>query len=169
MGGLASLGINLPTLVAQIVNFAILFGLLYLVAYKPIMRMLDERSRRIKESMEQAESIKEQSAHAEEEVKKQLGEASREGQERIARAVRAGEEVKQKAQAEARQEAEALINRARTEIQQERDEAIGELRKEFADLTILAAGKVIDRSLDKEEHRQLIDKVLEESSTLKKD
>ncbi len=163
------LGINLPVLVAQIVNFLILFGILYLVAYKPIMRMLDERSRRIKESMEQAESIKEQSARAEEEVKKQLGEASREGQERIARAVRAGEEVKQKAQAEARQEADALIVRARSEIQRERDEAIGEVRREFADLTILAAGKVIDRSLDKEEHRQLIDKVLEESSTMKKD
>ena len=163
------LGINLPVLVAQIVNFLILFGILYLVAYKPIMRMLDERSRRIKESMEQAESIKEQSARAEEEVKKQLGEASREGQERIARAVRAGEEVKQKAQAEARQEADALIVRARSEIQRERDEAIGEVRREFADLTILAAGKVIDRSLDKEEHRQLIDKVLEESSTQKKD
>ena len=163
------LGINLPVLVAQIVNFIILLGLLYLVAYKPIMRMLDERSRRSKESMEQVESIKEQSARAEEEVKKQLETASREGQERIARAVRAGEEVKQKAQEEARQGAEALINRARSEIQRERDEAIGELRREFADLTILAAGKVIDRSLDKKEHRRLIEEILEESSTLKKD
>ena len=169
MGGLADLGINLPVLLAQVVNVVILLGLLYLVAYKPIMRMLDERSRRIKESMEQVDSIKEQAARTEEEVKKQLEAAGREGQERIARAVRAGEEVKQKAQAEARQEAEALINRARTEIQRERDEAMGEVRREFADLTILAAGKVIDRSLDKEEHRQLIDKVLEESSTLKKD
>jgi F-type H+-transporting ATPase subunit b len=169
MGGIGELGINPPVLLTQIVQFVILFGLLYLVAYKPIMRMLDERSRRIRESMEQAEAIKEQSARAEEEVKQQLEAASREGQERIARAVRAGEEVRQKAQAEARQEAEALINRARTEIQQERDEAISEVRREFADLTILAAGKVIDRSLDKEEHRQLIDKVLEESTTLKKD
>lgn len=163
------LGINLPVLLTQIVTFIILLGLMYMVAYKPILRMLDERSRRIKESMEQAESIKEQSARAEEEVKKQLEAASQEGQERIARAVRAGEEVKQKAQAEARQEAEALIERARTEIQRERDEAIGEVRREFADLTILAAGKVIDRSLDKKEHRELIEKVLEESSTLKKD
>jgi len=52
------LGINLPTLLAQIINFAILLGLLYLVAYKPIMRMLDERSRRVKESIEQTELIK---------------------------------------------------------------------------------------------------------------
>jgi len=169
MGGLADLGVNLPTLVAQIVNVVILLGLLYLVAYKPVMRMLDERSRRVKESMEQTDAIKEQAARAEEEVKKQLEAASREGQERIAQAIQIGEDVKQKAQQEARQEAETLISRGRTEIQRERDEAIDELRKEVADLTILAAGKVIERSLDKKAHRELIDKVLEESTALKKE
>ena len=162
------LGISLPTLVAQIINFAILLGLLYLVAYKPIMRMLDERTRKVKESMEQTELIKQQAERAEEEVKKQIEAAGREGQEVIARAVRTGEEIGQKAQQEARQDAESLIARARVEIQRERDEAIDEVRKEFADLTILAAGKVIDRSLDKEAHRQLIDKVLKESTALKK-
>ncbi|GAI44678.1 unnamed protein product [marine sediment metagenome] len=162
------LGISLPTLLAQIINFTILLGLLYLVAYKPIMRMFDERSRKIKESMEQTEFIKEQAAQAEEEVKKQLEAAGRQGQEVIARAVRTGEEVRQEAQQEARRDAESLIIRARMEIQRERDDAIDELRKEFADLTILAASKVIDRSLDKEAHRRLIDKVLKESTTLKK-
>jgi len=168
MGGLASLGINLPTLLAQIVNFAILFGLLYLVAYKPIMRMLDERSRKIRESMEQTEFIKQQAEGAEEEAEKRIEAASKEGQEAIARAVQTGEGVRRGAQQQAKQEAESLVARARSEIQRERDEAIVELRKEFADLTILAAGKVIDRSLDKEAHRQIIDKVLEESKTLKK-
>ncbi len=162
------LGVNLPTLIAQIINFAILLGLLYLVAYKPIMRMLDERSRKVKESMEQTELIKQQAERAEEEVKKQIEAAGREGQEIIARAVRSGEDVRQKAQQEARQDVESIIARAGVEIQRERDEAIGELRKEFADLTILAAGKVIERSLDREAHRQLIDKVLKESTTLKK-
>lgn len=162
------LGINLPTLIAQIINFTILLGLLYLVAYKPITRMLDERSRKVKESMEQTELIKQQAERAEEEVNKQIEAAGREGQEIIARAVRSGEDVRQKAQQEARQDVESIIARAGVEIQRERDGAIGELRKEFADLTILAAGKVIDRSLDREAHRQLIDKVLKESTTLKK-
>ena len=162
------LGINLPTLLAQIVNFVILLGLLYLVAYKPIIRMFDERSRKIKESMEQTEFIKEQAAQAEGEVKKRLEDAGREGQELIVKAERTGEEVRQSLRQQAEQEAQSLINRARTDIQRERDEAVGELRKEFADLTILAAGKVIDRSLDKKAHRQLIDKVLEEAPTLKK-
>ena len=168
MEGLEGLGINLPTLIAQIVNFVILFGLLYLVAYKPVMRMLDERSGKVKESMEQTEYIKEQAAHAEEEFKRQIEAAGKEGQEVIARAVRTGEEVRQQAQQEARQDAEVLVTRARTEIQRERDDAVDELRKEFADLTILTAEKVIDRSLDKEAHRQLIEKTLEESTTLRK-
>lgn len=162
------LGISLPTLLAQIVNFTILFGLLYLVAYKPIMRMLDERSNKVKESMEQTEYIKEQAAQAEEEAKRRIEAAGKEGQEVIARAVRTGEEVRQQAQQAARGDAESLITRARAEIQRERDEAIDELRREFADLTILAAGKVIDRSLDREAHRQLIEKTLEESITLRK-
>ncbi|MCL0057897.1 F0F1 ATP synthase subunit B [Dehalococcoidales bacterium] len=168
MEALAKLGIDLPTLLAQIINFAILFGLLYLLAYKPLMRMLDERSRKIKESMEQTEYIKEQAARAEEESKKRIEAAVKEGQEIIAKAVRTGEEVRREAQQKATEEAEFLITRARMEIQRERDDAIDELRKEFADLTILAAGKVIDRSLDKEAHYQLIDKVLEEALTLKK-
>jgi F-type H+-transporting ATPase subunit b len=168
MGGLESLGINMPTLLAQLINVAILFGLLYLVAYRPIMRMLDERSRKVKESMEQTEFIKQQAERAEEEAEKRIEAAGKEGEEVIARAMRTGEGVKREAQQQSKQEAETLIARARAEIQHERDEAIGDLRKEFADLTVLAAGKVIDRTLDKKAHRQIIDKVLEEASTLKK-
>ncbi len=168
MGGIADLGISLPTLIAQIVNFVILFGLLYLVAYKPIMRMLDERSRKIKESMEQTELIKEQAARAEEESKQRIEAATKEGQDIIGKAIRTGDELRQQAQQEAGQQAESLITRARAEIQRERDEAVGELRKEFADLTIRAAEKVIERSLDKKAHSELIEKVLEESTTPKK-
>jgi F-type H+-transporting ATPase subunit b len=165
---LTGLGISLPTLLAQIVTFIILFGLLYLVAYKPVMRMLDERSKKIKDSMEQTEYIKEQTARAEEEAKKRIEAAGKEGQELIVRATRTGEEVRQQAQQKAEEEAQSLINRARVEIQRERDGAIDVLRREFADLTIMAAEKVIDRSLDKKAHRDIIDKVLEETPTLKK-
>jgi F-type H+-transporting ATPase subunit b len=165
---LTGLGISLPTLLAQIVTFIILFGLLYLVAYKPVMRMLDERSKKIKDSMEQTEYIKEQTARAEEEARKRIEAAGKEGQELIVRATRTGEEVRQQAQQKAEEEAQSLINRARVEIQRERDGAIDVLRREFADLTIMAAEKVIDRSLDKKAHRDIIDKVLEETPTLKK-
>ena len=162
------LGINWSTLLAQIVNFLVLFVLLYFFAYKPILRMFDERSQRIKESVEQAEQVKEEAARAEEENKKKLEAAAKEGQEAIARAMRSGDEARQRAQQEAREEATTLVEKARQEIQRERDEVIGELKGEFADLAVAAAEKVIEKSLDKEEHRELIDKVLEESSALGK-
>src|SRR3989338_2817601 len=168
MEGLAKLGINVPVLLAQIVNFTILFVLLYLVAYKPILKMLDSRSKKIEESVKQTEYIKEQVVHAEEESKKRIDAAGREGQELVARAMRTGEEVRQQAQQDAQKDAETLITRARTEIQRERDGAIDGLRREIAALTNMAAEKVIEQSLDKEAHRRLIDKTLEESKTFKK-
>jgi F-type H+-transporting ATPase subunit b len=161
------LGINLATLLAQIVNFIILLVILRLFAYKPFINMMEQRSNRIKESLAEAEKVKAEAAKAEDDFKKRLETASKEGQEVIARAVRTGEEARQRAQQEAKVEAQALVERARAEIQRERDEAIGELRGEFADLTITAAEKVIEKSLDKKAHQQIIDKVLEESSTLK--
>jgi F-type H+-transporting ATPase subunit b len=86
----------------------------------------------------------------------------------VARAARTADEVRQQGEQKAQAEAESLLNRARTEIQRERDDAIGEIRREFADLTIMAAEKVIERSLDKKAHRELIDKVLEQAPPLKK-
>ncbi len=165
---MSGLGVNGWTLAAQIVNFIILLLILYFFAYKPVMKMLDERSRKIKDSMDEVQKVKDQAAQTEEEFKKKIEAASKEGQEVIARAMRTGEEARQRAQLEAKQEAQVLVEKARVEIQRERDETIGELRQEFADLTVVAAEKVIGKSLDKEAHRQIIDKVLDESAALKK-
>ena len=163
------LGISLSTLLAQIAAFVILLVILYFFAYKPVLKMLDERSRKIKESIDEVQKVKEQALQTEEEFKKKIESASKEGQEVISKAMRTGEEARKRAQEEAKQEAQALVEKARMEIQRERNEAIGELRQEFADLTIVAAEKVIGKSLDKETHRQIIDKVLDESANLKKD
>jgi F-type H+-transporting ATPase subunit b len=165
---LEGLGINLPSLVAQLINFIVLFGLLYLVAYKPIIKMFDERSGKIKESMEETERIKEQAARTDEEVRKQLEAARKDGQAIVAQAAQMGERVKEEARQGAREEAAVLIDRARGEIRRERDETLDDLRKEFIDLAIMAAGKVINEELDKSKHKRLIDEVLEESSTLNK-
>lgn len=163
-----ALGINGPVLISQIVSFLILFGLLSIVAYKPLLKMLDNRADKVKESMEMAESVKQQSMNAENEVKKQLVAASQKGQELIAAATATSDEIRAKAQELARRDAEALISRAREAINSERDAAIDEIRREFSDLTILAAGKVIGETLDKKSHKELIDKILKESQTIKK-
>jgi F-type H+-transporting ATPase subunit b len=165
---MGALGINVPSFIAQVVNFLILFGLLYLVAYKPVLKMLDDRSNKVKSSLEQAEVIRAQAEKAQEEFKVQIAEASKQGQLVIERASKTGDEIREKAKVEAQTEAEALIVRAKAEIRRERDEVIDELRKEFADLTILAASKVIGKSIDKTTHREMINQVLEESAGLRK-
>lgn len=161
------LGISWYGLISQIVCFGVLLVLLFGFAYKPIMRMLDERSNRIKESMEQAERIKEETARAEEMVKAQIEVGRKEGQAIVAQASQVGERVKEEARQEARKEVESLIARAQAEIEREREEAIEQLRQEFVDLALLAAERVINKSLDREVHRRLIEQVLEED-TLKK-
>jgi len=160
---MGAIGIDWQVLLAQFVNFAILFGLLFVLLYKPMRRMLDERSNRIKESMEQAEQIKEQITKTEEQVKLQMDAARREGQEILAQAAQMGERLKEEAKGEARQEAEIIVARARTEIERERDQAIDEVKREFVDLAIRAAEKVVNESLDREKHRRLIEEVLEQA------
>ena len=163
------LGINWNGLLAQLISFGVLLTVLILIGYKPITKMLDERSRKIKESMDQAEFIKQQVAKTEQMVQEQLAQARKEGQNLVAQASQIGERLREEARQQARQDAEALITRARSEIQAEREEAIDKLRKEFVEVAILAAEKVINRALDKEAHRQIIEETLKESASLKKE
>ncbi len=162
------LGINWHGLFAQIVSFVILVGLLLFVAYKPITKMLDERSNKIKESIDQAEFVKQQVAKTEQMVQEQLAQARKQGQDLIAQASQIGERLKEEARQQAKQDAEAIVARAQTEIRAEREEIIDKLRGEFVDIAILAAEKVINKALDKETHKQLIQQTLEESTKLKK-
>ncbi|MCK4965347.1 MAG: F0F1 ATP synthase subunit B, partial [Dehalococcoidia bacterium] len=89
--------------------------------------------------------------------------ARRDGQSIVAQAGQIGEQLKDAARQEARQEAEVIVARARVEIDRERDAAIDELRRQFTDLAIMAAEKVINETLDKERHRRIIDEVLEQA------
>jgi F-type H+-transporting ATPase subunit b len=158
------LGLNIPVLVAQLVNFFLLLVVLRLFLYRPILNMLDRRSQRIREGLEAADQSKEQAAQAEEEVAKQLEEARQQGQAHMAQAQETASRIQEEARNQARRDAEVLLERARSEIQLERDQAIAELRQEFADLTVSAAEKVIGQSLDRQAHRRLIDEVLAEST-----
>jgi F-type H+-transporting ATPase subunit b len=162
--GIADLGINLPVLIAQFVNFTIVLIFLRLVVYKPILRLLDERSRRIREGLEAAEQSKEQAAEANQEVQAQIEAARREAQGIVANAQQVASRIQDDARQRAQTENESMLERARAEIQLERDGAIARLREEFADLTIAAAERVIGQSLDRSAHQRLIDQVLTDSS-----
>jgi F-type H+-transporting ATPase subunit b len=166
-GAMGELGINWHGLLAQFISFGVLLALLLFVAYKPITKMLEERSQKIKESLDQAEFIKQQVAKTEQMVQEQLAQARRQGQDLVAQAAQIGERLRDEARQQARQDAEAIVARTRTEIKAEREESIAKLREEFVEIAILAAEKVINKALDMETHRQLIEQTLQESNLKK--
>lgn len=168
MGGFASLGVNLPLLVAFVINFIVLFVLLRLFLYKPVLKMLDERAKRTAEAMEQAEATKKEFEQARAEVQKQIEKGRQEGQAFIAQAMQVGERLKEESRQEATKQAQAIVDRTRSELETERDKIVGDLRREFVDIAISAAEKVIKETLDKEKHRKLIEETLRESVTFKK-
>ncbi|HJX04017.1 MAG TPA: F0F1 ATP synthase subunit B, partial [Dehalococcoidia bacterium] len=144
----------------------ILFVLLSVFLYKPVTRMLDERQAKIKESMDQAEEIRQQATRSEEEIKKQLAVAHKEAQQIIAQATQIGERLKVETKEEARKEAGSMVTRAKVEIQRQRDKDMVELRAQFADIAILAAEKVIKETLDRNKNSKLIEEILKENSKL---
>jgi len=162
--GIADLGINLPVLIAQLVNFTILLVVLRLVAWGPLTKMLDERREKIRESLAAADEAKATVAESGRQAQDQLDAARREGQQLIAQAQEIGNRLQADSRTQAQADAEAILVRARAEIALERDTAIADLRKEFADLTISAAEKVINSSLDRNAHKRLIDEALAQSS-----
>ena len=161
------LGLNFPSLIIFLVNFLILLGILYLFAYKPILRVMDQRSERIRESLEAADRAREEAARFQQDTQAQINEARIEGQRLIEQAREMAERYRGEERERARQEAEAFIARAREDIQRERDAAVHEVRAHFADLAISAAEKVIERSLDRDAHGELIAEVLEEGDSLR--
>jgi F-type H+-transporting ATPase subunit b len=168
MGGFASLGINLPLLVVFIINFIVLFVLLRIFLYKPVLKMLDERAKRTQEGMELAEATKKEYEQARDEVQKQIEKGRQEAQAIIAQALQTGERLKAESREEATKQAQAIVDRTRTELEAERDKIVGDLRREFVDISISAAEKVIKETLDKEKHRKLIEETLQQSAILKK-
>lgn len=159
-----ALGLNLPQLIAQIANFFVLLLILRLTLYKPILRMLDERKQKIAEGLNAAEIARAEAASAQANIQAQLDVARKEGQEIVAGAQTIATRIQAEAREQSARDREAALERARTEIQLERDRAIAELRGEFADITVSAAEKVINQSLDRQAHQRIIDETLAQSS-----
>lgn len=157
------LGLNLPGLIVQFVNFGILLFVLWRFVLPPVQRMLDERRKRIQESLEAADRMRAQAQETERMLEDQRAEGRRQAQEIIGQAQEIARRIEADAQVQAQAQAESLIARARTEIQLERDGAIADLRREFADVTVSAAERVINQSLDRNAHRRLIEDVLASS------
>lgn len=164
--GIGALGIDLQSLLVYLINFAVLAVILYFFAYKRILGVLDARSAKIKDSLEEADRVRQDAQEQQAQMQRTLDEGRQEGQRVLQEAREAAERYREQQQAQARAQAEELLERARTEIQSERDAALEQVRAQFAGLAVTAAERIIRRSLDENTHRDLIDEVLAEGETM---
>lgn len=155
-----TLGLNWRDFIWHTINFIVLIFLLSRFLYKPIVAMLDERQRRVQESMERAEQVRLAAERAAQERETQLGETRRQIQEMLAQATQTAERIQADARERAQQEAQRLVERAQQEAEAERAQSMADLRREVAGLAVMAAERVISRSLDDPAHRQLVEEFL---------
>ena len=130
-----TLGVHLPSLLIYLVNFLLVLGLLFAFAYRPILRLMDQRADRIRESLEASERAREEAASSQQAVEDQLVEARREGQRIMDQSGRR-RSVSRRGNGTGPKRGRELRARAQADIQRERDAAIEEVRSNFSDLAI---------------------------------
>ena len=160
-----ALGFHWPSLIAYLLNFTILLIVLTKFAYKPILKILDERSSNIKDSLELADKVREESAQQQAQLDDQLVEARKQGQSIIEDARSAAEKLSDQEREKSKKEAEEFLVKAKNDIERERNSAMDELRSNFGGLAVSAAEQIIQRSLDENTHKDIIDNVLENAFT----
>lgn len=158
-----ALGILWGNLLWQCAAFGILIFLLYRFAYAPILKMLDERANRIRESMEQAESIKVANQEAAKRAEQIITEAQVQVREMLTQANQMSQRTISAAQVEAREQREKLLADAHNQITIDTQRAKVELQREVARLAIMAASRVVGKSLDSQDHYRLVDEALAEA------
>lgn len=147
-------------LIAQIVNFTIVLLVLYKFAYKPILNLLNDRTKKIEKGLEDAKEAGEKLEKITEKEKEVLILAKKEAQEIIKKSE---EEAKINANSlvlEARNQTEKIMEEAKEDIGREKNKMLAEVKSEVADLVIAATEKIIGEKLDKEKDRDLIEKAI---------
>lgn len=162
---MGELGINGWNLIIQLVAFAIFIYLLWRFALGPIVNVLDQRTNRVRESMEAAQRMQAElqaTATRNEEV---LQRARIEAQSIVGNARDVSEATIARAREEAGRQADEYLVRAQDALRQETTQARLALREEVADLAILAAGKIVRRELDPASQTRLIEETLSEAAS----
>ena len=153
-----SLGLMIWTLLA----FGITLYLLNKLAFPRIAEALDKRRVAIEESIQSAQRAKEEADELLDEYRARLREAREQADDIVTRARKAAENVAEETKAQASRQREELLAAARRDIEHETRRALDELRKEVADLTVMATEKITRKSLNEEDHRRLIQEALGE-------
>ena len=144
-----------------IVTFFIVLAILKWKAWGPLINALDKREEDIREALASAEKARQDAEKASSEYEDMMRKAQAEAQQIVSEGKAAGERVKNDIQSAANDKANEIIEKAKAQIDAERRKAIQDIKSSVVDLSMDAAAKVIERNLDSDDNRKLVDQALE--------
>jgi F-type H+-transporting ATPase subunit b len=153
-----SLGLMIWTLIV----FGFTMYVLSKVAFPKIQEALDKRANAIRDSIDQAEKTREEADKILQEYRQRLKEAREQADEIVVRARKAADTTKSQAAEEGREKREELLAAARRDIEAETRRSLEQIRREVADLTVMATERVTRKTLGPEDHERLIKEALDE-------
>jgi F-type H+-transporting ATPase subunit b len=153
---------NVGLMIWTLLAFGITLWVLWKLAFPRIGEALDRRQKAIEESIDTAERTKTEADQLLQEYRERLKEAREQADEIVARARKAGDNLEAESKQDALHQREELMEQTKRDIQAETNRAIQEIRKEVADLTVLATEKVTRKTLTHHDQRRLVDEALGE-------
>lgn len=159
---LGQLHLNWGYILTQAGSFLILLFLMTKFLFKPIQTLLDERRKQIRRAIEDAERQRQEAEKLRSEYEQHLTHIEEEARQRIQEAMQQAYTARDELLAQARADAQKMLERVRRELEYEREKMLIELRNFIADISIAVSEKVLRRILDAEAHRQLVAQIIEE-------
>ena len=147
-------------LLAQFVNFAIVLFVLWKFAYKPILKTLNDRTKKIEKGVKDAENASKKLSEMTEKEKEVLVNARKEAQEIIKKSEGEAKKNAQSIMEQAKEQNEKMIADAKKMIEQEKAKMFSEVKSEIAGLVVSATEKVIHEKLDSQKDKELIEKAI---------
>jgi F-type H+-transporting ATPase subunit b len=158
----ARFGVDWPHFISQCISFAIVAFLLQRYAYKPILTMLDERKKRIKESLDNAEKIKQELAATQTKTQEIMVKAGQEAAKMIEEARAAAARVQEQETQKAIAAAQAIVDKARQATEAEHARMLAELRREVGRLVVDTTAKVTGKVLTPDDQKRLAEETTRE-------
>lgn len=150
------------TFLMQLANFLILFLILKHFLFQPVTQFMQNRENEIKNQINSAKSLEEKANALKAEYEAKLAKAEEEGKELIKTHIQRGENRAFEIIKAAENDVDSMKLHAHRELETERIKAVNELKDQISELAVLAASKVIEKDLKEHDHKDLIDKFINE-------
>lgn len=157
-------GLNGQIFIAQLINFLLVLVVLWMFVYRPILRFLDERSKKIEESVKNAQRIEERMKEITEEREQILSAGRKEASAILERAQAEAEARSQEMITAAKREVERVVTKGKQAFAEEQEAAIRELRKEIIDLSLKAATRILQKEVDEKKAKSIAEEVVRKMS-----